>query len=75
MKKKTEKAKTYSIVGWVFGLAALLLEAVALGLLIGNWNGYTWIMVAISSVGFIFLGITIAMLFCLNLDKDEEEKK
>lgn len=68
-----KKPRAYIICGWVFGIAALILEAVALGLLLGKWNGYTWIMVFISSVGFVFLGITIAMVMCLNLDTEKEE--
>ena len=71
MKKKPTKYLNYTIVCWVFGLAALILETVSIGLYLAKWSGFIWVLITLSSVGFVFLGIAIAMVIVMNFDKDK----
>lgn len=71
MKKKPTKYLAYSISGWCFALAAIILESVALSLYVAKWSGWIWVLYSISAIGFIFAGVAIAMIFCINLDKDK----
>ena len=71
MKKKPTKYLNYTIVCWVFGLAALILETVSIGLYLAKWSGFIWVLITLSSIGFVFLGIAIAMVIVMNFDKDK----
>ncbi len=68
--KKPTKFLNYTIVCWFFAILAVIFEAVALGLYLAQWNGLIWILYTISSLGFVFVGVAIAMIFCMNFDKD-----
>ena len=71
MKKKPTKYLHYTIVCWVFGLVALILETVSIGLYLAKWSGFIWVLITLSSIGFVFLGIAIAMVIVMNFDKDK----
>lgn len=74
MKKKPTKYLNYTIVSWVFGILSLLFEATAFGLYLSKWNGLTAVIFTLAALGFVFLGITIAMIVAINTDNDPSVK-
>lgn len=79
MKNKMRLLISYKCLLWCFALGALILEGTSLALYLTKWSGYTWILYTISAFGFVFVGVSIAMLLCIEFDKrlndfkDEEE--
>ena len=69
MKNKMRLLLSYKCLLWSFAISALILEAVSLALYLNKWSGYTWVIYTISSFGFIFIGVSIAMLLCIEFDK------
>ena len=56
MKKKPTKYLNYTIVCWVFGLAALILETVSIGLYLAKRSGCIWMLLTLPSYCCLFLG-------------------
>ncbi len=69
MKNKIKLLLSYKCLLWGFALGALILEGVSLALYLTKWSGYTWILYTISAFGFVFVGVSIAMLLCIEFDK------
>ncbi len=69
MKNKMKLLLSYKCLLWSFALGALILEGVSLALYLTKWSGYTWILYTISAFGFVFVGVSIAMLLCIEFDK------
>lgn len=75
MKKKPTTYLNYTIVAWVFGLAALVLESVAISLFLAKWNGPTWVNYVLGSLGFVFLGVSLAMVIVINTTNHKSIKE
>ncbi len=69
MKDKMRLLLSYKCLLWSFALGALILEGTSLALYLTKWSGYTWILYTISAFGFVFVGVSIAMLLCIEFDK------